>query len=197
MSDVKLIIGLGNPGLKYKKTRHNAGFWVIDSLAKELGIKVKKKKFGAVLGEGMLKDKKLILAKPWLYMNRSGQAVATIVGFYKLDPEDIVVIYDDIALDTGRLRIRKKGSSGGHNGLKDIISKLNTKEFARVRIGIGQNERMPAEAYVLSKPESEERKILDEAVANAKKAVFKWLKEGVEAAMNEFNSAAENNKEND
>jgi PTH1 family peptidyl-tRNA hydrolase len=193
MAEVRMIVGLGNPGTEYAGTRHNVGFDVIDSLAAQLGIEVKKKKFGAMFGQGEFDGIGLMLLKPQEYMNRSGQAVATAAGFYKLERENIVVVTDDMALEPGRIRFRKKGSSGGHNGLKDIISRLGTDEFARLRIGIGQSGREAAESYVLRRPSAEDRELIDDAAKRASQAIACWIKEGADAAMNKFNM--ENNVE--
>lgn len=197
MSDVKLIVGLGNPGSKYDRTRHNAGFWVVDSLAEMLGVKLKKKKFGGLVGDGQFQGKKLILFKPMQYMNRSGQPVATVSGFYKLDISDVLVLVDDLALEPGRIRLRGKGSAGGQKGLHDILNKLGSNEVARLRVGIGQDERIPAESYVLAEPSGSEKRLLDDAVERARQAVFCWLEEGIEAAMNKFNQRLDDNKENE
>ena len=123
MAEVKIIVGLGNCGREYDGTRHNAGFEVVDLLAERLGVEVKKKKFGGIIGEGFFDEGKVLLLKPQQYMNRSGQVVATVAGFYKVNNEDIIVVTDDMALEPGRIRLRAKGSAGGHNGLQDIISK--------------------------------------------------------------------------
>ncbi len=191
MGDMKMIVGLGNPGDKYVDTRHNTGFMVIDSLARELAIEVKKRKFGARFGSGEFADKKLILLKPWQFMNRSGQAVATAAGFYKLDVDDLLVVTDDMDLDPGRIRIRTKGSAGGHNGLADIAEKLGTNEFARCRIGIGRSGQQETVDYVLDGPARDQKPLLDEAIERAKDAVFCWIEHGVETAMNEFNRISE------
>jgi PTH1 family peptidyl-tRNA hydrolase len=185
--DTKLIVGLGNPGTEYCRTRHNAGFWVIDSIAERLNIKLDKKKFGAVFGASDYKGKKLILAKPQLFMNRSGQSVATIRGFYKIGLENILIASDDMALECGAIRLRSKGSGGGQKGLGDIIEKLGSNEFGRLRVGIGSSGQIDAYDYVLGKPDEQQRKKLDEAVEKAVGAVFCWVEEGIEAAMNRFN----------
>lgn len=185
---MKMVVGLGNPGDEYVDTRHNIGFKVIDSLAEALKVDVRKRKFAARLGLGEFADKRLILLKPWQYMNRSGQAVATAVGFYKLDLNDLFVVIDDMALSPGTIRIRTKGSAGGHNGLADIIEKLGTENFGRLRIGIGQSGKKTATDFVLAKPTEPERTLLDEAVERSREAVLCWIEYGIEAAMNKFNS---------
>ena len=186
MSEVRMVVGLGNPGDEYVGTRHNLGFRVIDSLAEQLKLDCRKKKFSGVFGSGEYEDKKLILLKPWLYMNRSGHVVATAAGFYKLELENLLVVTDDLALEPGVIRVRMKGSSGGHNGLGDIIEKLGTTEFGRLRIGIGQS-RGDDVGYVLGRPSEDERPLLDDAVDAARKAVLCWIENGIEMTMNRFN----------
>lgn len=191
MGDMRMVVGLGNPGREYKDTRHNMGFKAVDALAIALGIDVKKRKFGARFGSGEFADKKLILLKPWLFMNRSGQAVATAVGFYKLNVADLLVVTDDMDLEPGRIRVRAKGSAGGHNGLTDIIEKLGTNEFARCRIGIGRSGQYDAVDFVLDEPAQADRTLLAEAVERAKDAVFCWIEHGIDKAMNMFNRSGE------
>ena len=187
MGDMKIVVGLGNPGDEYIDARHNMGFKLIDSLSEALEIEVRKRKFGARFGSGEFVDKNLILLKPWQFMNRSGQAVATALGFYKLDAGDLLVVTDDMDLEPGRIRIRAKGSAGGHNGLADIIEKLGTNEFARCRIGIGRNNKEDAVDYVLDKPTKAEKALLAEAIEKAREAAFCWIEYGTEKTMNEFN----------
>ena len=191
MDDMKMIVGLGNPGDKFTDTRHNTGFKVIDSLAEKLGIKVKTRKFGARLGTGEYTNKKLILLKPWRFMNRSGQAVATAMGFYKLAVGQLIVVTDDMDLEPGRIRIRAKGSAGGHNGLADIIEKLGTNGFARCRIGIGRSAEADTVSYVLDEPAVDQESLLAEAIERARDAVLCWIEYGIESAMNKFNSISE------
>ena len=187
MGDMKIVVGLGNPGDEYANTRHNMGFKVIDSVSKSLNIELKQRKFGGRFGSGEFSDNKLILLKPWQFMNRSGQVVATASGFYKLDAGDLLVITDDMDLEPGRIRIRAKGSAGGHNGLADIIEKLGTNAFARCRIGIGRSSEDDAVDHVLDKPAKEEEPLLAEAIERARKAVFCWIEYGIDKTMNEFN----------
>jgi PTH1 family peptidyl-tRNA hydrolase len=191
MAEMKLVVGLGNPGPEYDETRHNLGFKVIEALDEALAIEVKKRKFGARIGEGRYAGQNLLLMKPWKYMNRSGEPVATAVGFYKLDPSDLMVITDDKALPVGQIRVRAKGSAGGHNGLADIIEKLGTNGFARCRIGIGDCPGAVAVGHVLSRPQPEEKPALNEAIKRARDAVLCWLESGIEKAMNEFNRPPE------
>ncbi len=172
MAEVKMVVGLGNPGEEYVDTRHNAGFEVIDLLAEVLKIDVKKKKFGAFLGLGEFVDKKLILLKPMRFMNCSGQVVATAAGFYKLDLSDLLVISDDMALEPGRIRIRAKGSAGGHHGLADVIEKLGSESIVRFRIGIGQGGEEAAVDYVLDEPTEAEKLLLGEGIERAREAVL-------------------------
>ncbi len=190
MADLKLVIGLGNPGPGYAETRHNLGFKVIEALDEALGIAVKQQKFGARVGEGWYRQQKVMLMKPWQFMNRSGQAVATAVGFYKLGLDDLLVISDDRALEPGRIRLRSKGSAGGHNGLADLIAKLGSNAFARCRVGIGDCPGAVAVDYVLGRPSPAERPLLNDAIVRARDAVLCWLESGIDRAMNEFNSGA-------
>jgi PTH1 family peptidyl-tRNA hydrolase len=187
MSDMKLVAGLGNPGGDYADTRHNIGFRVVDVLAEALGIEVKKRKFGARFGLGECANNKLIVLKPWQFMNRSGQAVATAAGFYKIDVADVLVVTDDMDLEPGRIRLRAKGSAGGHNGLADIIEKLGTNAFARCRVGIGRSHERDAVGFVLGKPAQAERPLLDAAIERARDAVLCWIEYGIEKAMNQYN----------
>ncbi len=193
MGRMKMVVGLGNPGEEYAGTRHNIGFRVIDLLAEALRIDVRKRKFGARVGTGELGDKKLMLLKPWQFMNRSGEAVAKAVGFYKLSLSDLLVVTDDMALEPGRIRVRAKGSAGGHNGLADIVEKLGSNQFGRLRVGIGPPtpDSQDAVDYVLSGPTKYQRPLLDEAVNRAKEAVLCWLELGIQAAMNKFNKIEE------
>jgi PTH1 family peptidyl-tRNA hydrolase len=191
MGEMKMVVGLGNPGDRYAGTRHNMGFMTVDSLAAALQIDVKKRKFGARFGLTEFADKKLILLKPWQFMNRSGQAVATAAGFYRLDVGDLLVISDDLDLEPGRIRLRAKGSAGGHNGLADIALKLGTTEFARCRVGIGRSDLQESVSYVLDRPTKEQKPLLTAAIERATEAVFCWIENGIEPAMNKFNRVSE------
>lgn len=183
-----VIVGLGNPGPAYEKTRHNVGFAVIDRLAEMLGASAEKKKFGARIAEAQTDGRKVLLVKPETFMNRSGQPVATVMGFYRLGLERLLVIADDAALETGRIRLRPKGSSGGHKGLADIIEKLKSEEFARLRVGIGSCSAERMVEYVLSRPSAQEQTLLEEAVAKAAEAALCWVRHGLQEAMNRYNS---------
>jgi PTH1 family peptidyl-tRNA hydrolase len=191
MGDTKMVVGLGNPGDRYVDTRHNMGFMVIDSLAAALQVDVKKRKFGARFGLAEFADKKLILLKPWQFMNRSGQAVATAAGFYRIDLGDLLVISDDLDLEPGRIRLRAKGSAGGHNGLADVAQKLGTSDFARCRIGIGRDDRQESISYVLDRPTKEQKPLLTAAIERTRDAVLCWIENGIETAMNRFNRVSE------
>ncbi|MBN1391418.1 MAG: aminoacyl-tRNA hydrolase [Sedimentisphaerales bacterium] len=185
--EIKMVVGLGNPGKEYVGTRHNMGFRAVDSLAEELKIEVKKKRFNGCLGTGEYAGKKLILLKPMRFMNCSGQVVATAAGFYKLTASNLLIVLDDMALPPGRVRVRMKGSAGGHNGLADVIEKLGTDNVNRLRIGIGPSSENEAYDYVLSKPAEAEKPLLDEAITRAREAVLCWVEYGIRATMNKFN----------
>ena len=184
-----LIVGLGNPTAKYEKTRHNAGFDVIDAIADKYGIELNLRKGKAFCGTGYIEGQKVMLAKPQTYMNLSGDSVSALVNFYKLDPmEDLIVVFDDISLVPGNLRIRKKGSAGGHNGIKDIIAKTGTDQFARVKVGVGEKPAgWDLADHVLGRFSAEDRKLVDEAIEHAADAVEKIITDGADAAMNEYN----------
>lgn len=185
---MKVVVGLGNPGLRYARTRHNLGFWVVDLLSEKWGIPLTKHKFGSKVGEGRFLTEQVLLVKPQTFMNRSGEAVGDLVRFYQLDPADLLVIYDDLDLAPGLLRVRPSGSAGGHRGVANIIDHLQSGAFPRVRIGIGlPPEHLDAAAYVLQVIDEAETKMLEEACQRAAEAVELWLKEGVQAAMNQYN----------
>jgi peptidyl-tRNA hydrolase, PTH1 family len=190
MSELKLVVGLGNPGSEYAETRHNLGFKVVEALEGVLAAEVKKQKFGARVGDGLYKGQKVCLMKPQEFMNRSGQAVATAVGFFKVPLTDLIVIGDDFALETGRIRLRAKGSAGGHNGLNDIIAKLGSDAFARCRIGIGHVSGAEAASYVLGRPTPDEKPLLNDAILKARDAVLCWIEFGINKAMNLFNTGS-------
>ena len=183
-----LIAGLGNPTREYEKTRHNVGFDTIDVLADRINTDVPERKFKGLYGKGMLGGEKVILLKPQTFMNLSGESVRAAADFYKIPPDHIIVIYDDISLDVGHLRIRTKGSAGGHNGIKNIIAHLGTQEFPRIKIGVGgKPPRMDLADYVLSRFPAEERKIMETAFRDAAEAAGVLIAEGPDAAMNRFN----------
>ncbi len=181
------IVGLGNPDKKYDKTRHNIGFDVIDELASQMGVQVNTRRHKALCGIGMIGNEKVILVKPQTYMNNSGESVREVMDFYKLDPQqEIIIIADDISLDVGKIRIRAKGSAGGHNGLKSIIAHTGTQNFKRIKVGVGENQEDLVN-HVLGKFGSKEREIVDEAVRNAASAAEVMILENIETAMNKYN----------
>lgn len=190
-----LIVGLGNPGRKYEGTKHNVGFDTITYLADEYRIPYSGIQLKAMVGKGAIAGQKVLLAKPMTYMNLSGEAVGALVHYYKLDPEqELVVIYDDISLEPGAIRVRKKGSAGGHNGMKNIISHLGTDHFPRIRIGIGEKPaNWDLADYVLSPFSREDRGRVDEAVEDAAKALQLILEGSMDEAMNRYNKKAKEN----
>ncbi len=185
-----IIAGLGNPGKEYKNTRHNIGFDVIDVIAEKHNISVIEKKHKAIIGKGVIAGTKVILAKPLTYMNLSGESLREIIDYYKVDPtQELIVLSDDISLNPGNIRIRKKGSAGGHNGLKNIIAQLGTDQFMRVKMGVGEKPKgYDLADYVLGHFTGDERKIMDEAAKSAEEAVCMMLQGQVDAAMNRFNT---------
>lgn len=186
---MKLLIGLGNPGTRYEKTRHNIGFMVLDYLAGELGISITKKQCRSLLGQGFWGNEKVLLAKPQTYMNNSGEAVLEILNFYQDSITDLIVIHDDLDLCFAKIRFRQGGGTGGHNGLKSIIQFLNSPDFDRLKIGIGRNPSlMKVENYVLSEFRPEEKPMLPELIKTAVKGLAVWSQSGIAKAMNEFNS---------
>ena len=185
---MKIIAGLGNPGKEYENTKHNVGFLTIDILAEKYDIKVNKIKFKGLVGEGMIGTEKVILVKPQTYMNLSGQCIREIVAFYKLDMEDLVVIYDDIDLPMGNLRIRKKGSAGTHNGMRSIIYDLQDDGFPRVRVGIGGERKGDLANYVISGFSGDDRKLIEEALVKAADAVTCLVEDGIDRAMVDYNT---------
>ena len=184
-----IIAGLGNPGGKYEKTKHNMGFQVIDLLADKYHIEMNQKKHKAICGTGVIEGVKVLLLKPQTFMNLSGESIRDAVDFYKIDPEtELIVIYDDISLAPGHLRIRKKGSAGGHNGIKNIIQHLGTQVFPRIRVGVGEKpEGWDLADYVLSGFSKEDEVLVKESWERAVEAAVVMLTDGPEKAMNDFN----------
>ena len=184
-----VIVGLGNPTLQYEGTRHNVGFDVIDRLADKYNITVETRKSRALIGKGIIEGKKVILAKPQTYMNLSGESVRSLTDYYKIDEEqELLVIYDDVSLGVGQLRIRKKGSAGGHNGIKNIISHFDTDVFVRIKIGVGEKpKRMDLADYVLSRFSKDEREEMEAGSEKAVRAAAMILNGETDAAMNEYN----------
>ncbi len=182
------IFGLGNPESEYSGTRHNMGFDTINEIAKEYHIELNKTKFNSIVGEGNICENKVMLIKPQTYMNLSGVAVREFVNFYKASNEDIIVIYDDIDVEKGSIKIRKKGGAGTHNGMKSVEQELQTEEFARIRIGIGTPEyKNDMINYVIGKVSDEEKKLLHVGVEKAANAITSILKDGINNAMNKYN----------
>lgn len=185
-----IIAGLGNPGKQYDMTRHNIGFHTIDYMADKLNVKVKKLKFKALYGECEIAGEKTLLIKPQTYMNLSGESIAGFAQFYKINPSNIIIINDDISLETGRIRVRPKGSAGGHNGLKSIIYMLESDEFPRVKMGVGapKNENYDLADFVLGHFTKEEIPIMEKAIMKASDAAEEIIRAGVASAMNKYNS---------
>ncbi|MEG0292509.1 MAG: aminoacyl-tRNA hydrolase [Anaerovoracaceae bacterium] len=182
-----VIVGLGNPGKKYENTRHNIGFITIDYLSNDLGIKVDKIKHKSLVGEGRISGHKVMFVKPQTFMNLSGEAVREIVDYYKVDLDKLIVIYDDIDIEKGTVRIRKKGSAGTHNGMRSILYQLGNGDFTRVRIGIGKNTKGNLADYVIGGFVKDEVKMMEEAVIHASKSVVSVIEDGVDKAMSKYN----------
>ncbi len=184
-----LVAGLGNPGKQYEMTRHNIGFEVIDYMADQYGVSVKKLKFKGLYAEVNISGEKVILLKPQTYMNLSGESIREFASFYKIPTENIIVINDDIYLDSGTVRIRKSGSAGGHNGLKSIIYQLCSDAFPRIRLGVNTPNRKEADLadFVLARFSKEEIPLLEDAIIRAKKAVEEIVSKNIESAMNKYN----------
>lgn len=184
-----LIVGLGNPGSQYEATRHNVGFRAVDALAKEAGVRIDRAKFQALTAQATVGGVRVLLMKPQTYMNLSGVAVKQAADFYKVPPERVLVLFDDIDLDVGRLRIRKSGSAGGHNGIKSIISSLGSQDFPRIKIGVGAKPHPDYDLadWVLSRFTLAEQKLLDPAIEHAAEAVPVIFTQGIERASSQFN----------
>lgn len=186
---MKLIVGLGNPGMQYAATRHNIGFEAIDTIAELRGISVNKSKFKALIGEGKIGTERVVLMKPQTYMNLSGEAVSACANWYKIPLEDIIIIYDDVSLEVGQMRIRASGSAGGHNGIKSLIAHLGTEKFPRIKVGVG--EKPPGwdlADHVLGKFSEEEMKVLCPRLKDIDQAVETIVKKDLNTAMNSYNS---------
>ena len=190
-----IIVGLGNPEKKYFTTRHNIGFMAIDTIAEKYNIRVEEAKHKALIGKGVIEGQKVILVKPLTYMNLSGESVREVADYYKVDPEsEIIVVYDDISLPVGQLRIRPKGSAGGHNGIKNIIAHLGTEKFMRIKVGVGEKpSKMDLADYVLGHFTDEELKLEKEAFDKVTDAVNLIMADNVEKAMNLYNTKVSSN----
>lgn len=185
-----LIAGLGNPGAEYRHNRHNIGFMVVDTLTELEHIPIRRAEFRAMVGKGNINDQRLILAKPQPYMNKSGESIAPLVHFYKISLDRLLVIHDDLDLPFGTLRLRPSGGTGGHRGMESIVSKLGTRDFARLRVGIGRPPgRMDPRDYVLHDFDPDEKQLLPEVCETAVDAIHRFIKDGIEKAMNEFNGS--------
>ena len=182
-----LLVGLGNPGKEHEKTRHNIGFEAIDKISYEYNIPMKRERFKGVFGEGHISNEKVMLLKPTTYMNLSGESLREIINYYNIPIGNVIVIYDDVDLEVGRLRIRTKGSAGGHNGIKSIIHNLNSEEFIRVRIGVGKPERDMV-SHVLGKFPKEKQKNIEEVLNIIPELAYTIISQGPQEAMNKYNN---------
>ena len=181
-----IIVGLGNPGRRYSKTRHNLGFEVVDKLSKRWGLNFKEKELYEI-AKGLYRNKEVVLVKPLTFMNLSGEAIKAINNFYKVEPHHTIVIHDDLDLPPGRIKLKKGGSSGGHKGVQSIIDKLSDRSFLRVKLGIGKPVDEPVEGYVLKKPSASERQLIEEAIERAADATEEIILYGIDHAMNIYN----------
>ncbi|KEH99454.1 aminoacyl-tRNA hydrolase [Clostridium massiliodielmoense] len=182
-----LIVGLGNPGKEYEHTRHNVGFDIVDVISEKYNIDLNKKKFKGMYGNGIIAGEKVILLKPLTYMNLSGESVKEAMDFYKIPNENVIVIYDDISLEVGRMRIREKGSAGGHNGIKNIIAHFGSDVFPRIKVGVGQPIQKDLVSHVLGKFNIEDVEILSKVFEAANDATESIIEKGTAEAMNKFN----------
>ena len=183
-----VVVGLGNPGPEYAGTRHNAGFWCIDALADKHGVTLERRHRSAIIGEGEIDSRRVILVKPRTFVNRSGAAVRYLTARYSMPTDKLLVVYDDINLPPGKLRMRRKGSAGGHNGIKSIIEATGSQDFPRLRIGVGRPQDGTGQIeHVIGPMEPDEREVVDEAVARAAAAIACLLSEGIDEAMSQYN----------
>ena len=183
-----LIVGLGNPEEQYSNTRHNMGFNTINKLAKQYNIEINKSKFKSLYGNGIIEKEKVILLKPQTYMNLSGTAIKEVMDFYKINKEELIIIYDDIDIEPGIIKIRKKGGPGTHNGMKSVVNEIKTQDFTRVRVGIGMpSNKSDLINYVIGKISKDDIEKLEDGTTKAKDALIEIIKNGVDTAMNKFN----------
>jgi len=183
-----MIVGLGNPGSRYARNRHNVGFQIVDALAEKYHLRFDKRQFKALVASGRIDCQRVLLVKPQTYMNLSGDAVQPLAGYYKIAPDDVMVVYDDLDLAAGVIRLRPFGGAGGHNGMKSIIQRLGSNQFPRLRVGVGRPPgRMDAAAYVLQNFGDKEEALMAQVRDRAVQALETWLKSGIDAAMNAFN----------
>ena len=185
--NIKLIVGLGNPGARYANSRHNIGFMIADRCARAHEFDFARKRFNAQIAEGSMGRQRILLAKPQTFMNLSGDAVGKLFAFYKIAPHDLLVIYDDLDLPLGKMRLRSRGSAGGHHGMESIIARVGTSDFPRLRVGIGRPNPDADIDHVLGSFDADERTVMDETFARAVGAIDAWLADGIAAAMNRFN----------
>jgi len=186
---MKIIVGLGNPGIKFRKNRHNAGFMALDKVAKETGINIKTRRFDSLIGRGLIEKDDVILAKPQTFVNLSGQAVSKLVNFYKADLEDLVVIHDDADIEFGRIKAKKNGKSGGHNGVESIMDAIGNENFSRIRIGIGRSNRCEdLKGHVLSNFNETEVTKLDKILSKALETITIIIRNGIDKAMCTINA---------
>jgi len=184
---MKVVVGIGNPGRRYEKTRHNLGFDVVDRLAADARLALGRRRFDALVADGSIAAQRVLLVKPQTYVNLTGTCVAPLLRWHKVSPGDLLVVCDDLNLELGRVRLRRRGSSGGHHGLQSIVECLGTDDFPRLRLGIGRGPSSDAVEHVLGRFAPDEGAIAAEAVATGAQAVRVWIERGVEAAMNTFN----------
>ena len=184
---MKLIVGLGNPGKKYEGTRHNMGFMAIDLLSDQAQIDVDKEVFHGLMGRGKIYDEDVILFKPTTFMNLSGESLRAVTDYYKIELNDILIVYDDLSLELGKIRFRPNGSDGGHNGIKSVIQHMGTKDIARLKIGIGPQPSIPSEVFVLQNFSKEELEKLKETLAIAKEGIACYFTEGMQETQNKYN----------
>ena len=185
--DMYIIAGLGNPGKEYERTRHNTGFMVLDRLSEKLNIEISQNKFKGLYGKGKYKGEDVLLLKPQTYMNLSGESVRQVMDFFKISQEDILVVYDDLDMPVGKLRLRQSGSAGGHNGIKNIILHTGSQNFNRIRVGIDRSKYIKVVDYVLSRFTKDEQDAINQGIENASDAVIDYLDHGFNHAMNRFN----------
>ncbi len=184
---IKLIVGLGNPGTRYADNRHNVGFMIVEQFADSNSLDFRRKKFNARIAEGAIHDTRVLIAKPQTFMNASGEAVSKLFKYYKVAPHDLLVIYDDLDLPLGKIRLRADGSSGGHHGMESIIARIGTSDFPRLRIGIGRPNSDADVDHVLGNFDKQERTTIDDTIVRATKAIETWLEKDITFTMNQFN----------
>lgn len=184
---MKLVVGLGNPGKEYQGTRHNLGFWLLDSLAQDLKISIDKKKFGGLYEETNMNGEKIILLKPQKYINLSGDVIIKFIDYYKINIEDILIVHDDLDLMVGKFKLKQSGSSGGHNGLKNIEQNLKTDIFNRLKIGISNNKMMETKDYVLGRFDDDEKKSIEDIISICKQIIIDFSKDDILTLMNRYN----------